>query len=266
MLRRDRRIVAGALALLVVVAWTYIFRSGAGMGGGAMGNMAGMPVPAWTIVDAALVLAMWAVMMVGMMTPSAAPMILLYACVGRQARAQAYPFAATAWFAAGYLTAWLAFSVLATGAQWALESAALLTPMMESANRRFTGFLLIAAGAYQWTPLKYACVAQCQAPLAFIQRHGGFRPQASAAFRLGLLHGGYCVGCCWALMALLFAGGVMNPIWIAGLGTLAVLEKIAPGRLVPRLVGAGLLAAGGWVLGGSALLCVFSAARATSCG
>ena len=122
---------------------------------------------------------------------------------------------------------------------------ALLTPMMERASGTFAGFVLIAAGLYQWSPLKDTCLKQCQTPLGFLLSHGGFRPEPLAALRLGAQHGLYCVGCCWALMALLFVVGVMNVLWIAGLAILVLVEKVAPtGRLIPRVGGAGMAAAG----------------------
>ena len=123
-----------------------------------------------------------------------------------------FPFAATAWFVGGYLLAWIAFSLAVTSAQWALERAALLTPTMASASNILGGVVLIVAGLYQWTPLKEACLLHCQSPLTFILRRGGFRsdPAAALALALGAPHGIYCIGCCWALMVLLFVGGVMS--------------------------------------------------------
>jgi len=159
------------------------------------------------------------------------------------------PFAATTWFVGGYLLAWIAFSLAATSAQWALERAALLTPMMTSASNILGGIVLIIAGLYQWTPLKEACLFQCQTPLAFILRHGGFRGDPAGALKLGMSHGMYCIGCCWALMALLFVGGVMNLFWIAALAILVLLEKVVPaGRIVARLAGVVFIAAGAWML------------------
>jgi len=172
-------------------------------------------------------------------------MVLLYARVGRQAAIQGKPFASSNWFFGGYLSAWVAFALVATLAQWALQSASLLTPMMESANTLFGGALLIAAGLYQWTPLKDACLRQCQAPLQFIQRHGGFRRDAKGSLGLGFRHGGYCVGCCWTLMALLFVGGVMNLLWVAVLAAVVLIEKLFPlGVWMTRISGL-LLAAYG---------------------
>jgi predicted metal-binding membrane protein len=188
-------------------------------------------------------------LMVGMMAPSAAPMILMYARLGRQAAAEGMPFAATSWFAAGYFLAWIGFSLVATAAQWSLERAALLNVRMASANYVLGGVVLIAAGVYQWTPLKDVCLTQCQTPLLFLMRHGGFRRDALGCLLLGLRHGAYCVGCCWMLMALLFVGGVMNVLWIALLALLILLEKLLPfGRWIARASGIAFLAAGAWLL------------------
>ena len=251
-LRRDRYIVAAALLAITALSWAYLLRLAADMAMPGMdsGDMGAMMAPrAWTPVDFGFMLVMWIVMMVGMMTPSAAPMILLYARVARQATVQGKLFAATGWFAAGYLLAWAGFSLAATLLQWMLERLTLLSSMMTSTSHRFNGIVLIAVGVYQWTPWKYACLAACQSPLSFIQRHGGFRPEASRSLRLGLLHGAYCVACCWALMALLFVGGVMNVLWIAGIALLVLLEKAVPvGRLIPRAVGVVCFVAGVWLL------------------
>jgi predicted metal-binding membrane protein len=254
-LRRDRAIVVAALVILTALAWAYVWWLAVDMEMGGM-DMSGfrmipagmglmMPATApWTAMEFAFVFVMWAVMMIGMMTPSAAPMLLLYARVGRQAAQQGQPLAASAYFAAGYLLAWIGFALAASLAQWALERSALLSPMMERASDVFGGAVLIGAGLYQWTPLKDACLRQCQAPWLFIQRHGGFRRDAIGALALGLRHGGYCIGCCWALMALLFFGGVMNLYWIAGLALFVLLEKtIPPGHWLASFSGLGLV---GW--------------------
>lgn len=251
-LRRDRYIVLAALTVATGLAWAYVFWLASSMSIGAMNmsskEMAAMTAPIfkpWSLRDFSFMLAMWVVMMIGMMTPSAVPMILLYARVGRQSSTRDQPFTATVWFAAGYLLVWTGFSLVATLAQWILESVALLTPMMATESNVFGGIVLMAIGIYQWAPLKYACLDQCQAPLAFIQRHGGFRRKASASLQLGAEHGAYCVGCCWALMALLFVGGVMNTLWIAAITILILLEKIIPaGRIIPRVVGFVLIAVG----------------------
>src|SRR5689334_12108600 len=259
-LRRDRAIVIAALAVITALAWAYIIwlADDTAMGGMDMTGFRmipagqGLMMPAsasWQPFEFAYAFAMWAVMMIGMMTPSAAPMILIYARVGRQAVLSGHPFAASGWFASGYLIAWFGFSLAATSAQWALERAALLTPMMESASAVLGGIVLIAAGIYQWTPVKEACLSYCQAPLTFIMQHGGFRSDPSGALALGLRHGLYCIGCCWALMLLLFVGGVMNVLWIAALAALVLLEKALPfGKFVSRIAGCVFIAGGAWLL------------------
>jgi predicted metal-binding membrane protein len=199
----------------------------------------------WTPAHFGFMFAMWVVMMIGMMTPSVAPMVLLYAAVGRRAAAQSHVFAPTGWFVAGYLLAWAAFAAAATLLQWVLEWAAIVTPMMAGAGRLVGGVLLIAAGIYQWLPVKQSCLSQCRAPLSFMQQHGGFKADAAGSVRLGLLHGGYCIGCCWVLMALLFAFGVMNFYWIAGLMVYVLIEKLMPhARLVSRVTGLAAIAGG----------------------
>ena len=259
-LRRDRAVVIVALAIITALAWADLAWLADDMAMGGM-DMTGyrmipagrglmMPADApWQPIEFGYVFVMWVVMMIGMMMPSAAPMILIYARVGRQAAVQGKRFASSSWFAGGYLLAWTTFSLVATSAQWALERAALLTPMMESASNRLGAAVLILAGVYQWAPLKEACLSHCRSPLLFIQQHGGFRSEAYPALALGFRHGIYCIGCCWALMALLFVGGVMNLFWIAVLAILVLLEKIAPlGRLVARIAGICLIASGAWLL------------------
>jgi predicted metal-binding membrane protein len=251
--------VIAALVLLTLLAWSYLLWIRAGMlapppqmPSMTMAEMAAMASPGfapWTMGHVIFVFAMWAVMMAGMMLPSVTPMLLLYTRLA-QSSAGAL-FASTAWFGAGYLLAWTSFSLLAASAQYGFEHLALLSPMMQSTGRIFGGALLIAAGAYQWTPLKSACLSQCRAPLSFVQRHGGFRAGRRNALRLGLLHGVYCVGCCWALMALLFVGGVMNILWIAGLMFFILAEKIMPGgRILSKVAGLAAMALGIWYLAG----------------
>jgi len=258
-LRRDRAIIIAALGMLAALAWSDLawlandmVMDGMDMTGYRMipaGQALMMPASSpWQPIEFAYVFAMWVVMMIGMMTPSAAPMILIYARVGRET-ANRRPFASTAWFAGGYLLAWIAFSLVATSAQWALERAALLTPMMASGSKILSGTLLILAGLYQWTPLKDVCLSQCQAPLAFILSRGGFQGGATSASMLGFRHGAYCIGCCWALMVLLFALGVMNLFWIATLAVLVLLEKVIPlGRVIARIAGIVSFAGGAWML------------------
>lgn len=267
-LRRERAVVLGTLAVVAALAWAYVFwpastmemdaAAGSGVPGPDMSgmDMSGMDMPGviapalrtWSLVDFAFMFAMWAVMMVGMMLPSVAPMLLIYARVARQAGAQGKPFAPTAWFAGGYLLAWTAFALVTTAAQWALESALLLTSLM-SLGTALGGAVLIAVGLYQWTPLKDTCLSACQSPLQFIMRHGGFRQDPAGSMKLGAEHGLYCIGCCWLLMAILFVVGVMNLLWIAAIAVFILLEKIVPARrLLARTAGAALVLVGGWML------------------
>jgi len=259
-LRRDRAIIVAAISLLTVLAWADLVWLADDMTMGGMDMTGFRMIPAgqglmmpasepWKPIEFAYVLAMWIVMMIGMMTPSVAPMILIYTRVGRQAVKNGKLFAGTAWFTGAYLLAWLAFSLMATSAQWMLERATLLTPTMVSASNLLGGIVLIAAGLYQWTPIKEVCLFNCQAPLTFIMRHGGVRGDATGALILGLRHGLYCVGCCWALMVLLFVGGVMNLFWIAALGILVLMEKVMPyGQIIARFAGGLFMLAGGWML------------------
>src|SRR5436190_4838237 len=258
LLKRDRVIVAVSLAFITILAWGYLLWLSHGMTmSSAMSAMPGMPdMPgmdmsgtAWTAKLFLVNLAMWSVMMAGMMTPSVAPMILLYGRVARQATLQGKPFASAGWFGGGYLLSWAVFSFVATGAQYFLDRAALLTPAMAIASHRLGGLVLVIAGVYQWTPLKDSCLKQCRAPLSVIQQHGGFKPEITGSLALGIRHGLYCIGCCWGLMVLLFAGGVMNLAWVAALAALVLIEKLAPGgRVLARIAGIGLIAAGAWLL------------------
>lgn len=250
--RRDRAMVGAGLAVMTALSWGYLLHLADGMGGmgGLPGTMDAMAMPGlrpWSMIDFVVMFVMWAVMMVAMMTPSAAPMILLYAAVARKTRAQGRPAPSSAAFAAGYLAVWTAFSALATASQWALEQVALLSPMMVSTSPYLGGALLIAAGAYQVTPLKQVCLKHCRSPVHFLTSH--WRKGTGGAFRMGLEHGLFCLGCCWLLMGLLFVGGVMNLLWIAVIAMFVLLEKVARrGILVGRVTGALLALAGLWLI------------------
>jgi len=223
--RRSRAVTMGALVALALLAWLYLV-SGAGMT--PMVGMAGM-TPSWRLVTA-----MWSAMMVAMMLPSAAPAILLYARVHRHSLGASAP--PTMAFLAGYLACWFSFAMLAAALQ--LEFASPMSMALES--RTTSAGLLIAAGLYQLSPFKDTCLSRCRSPAEFITRH--YRSGAWGAARLGLLHGAYCVGCCWLLMALLFVGGVMNLLWVAGLALLIAAEKLLPGGpWIARISGAGFI-------------------------
>jgi predicted metal-binding membrane protein len=199
---------------------------------------------AWTPGYAVLLFFMWWIMMMAMMLPSAAPMILLFAMINRKQREKGAPYVPTAIFATGYVLVWGAFSVVAVAAQWGLERSGLLSSMMASTSVMLGAGLLIAAGVYQLTPLKHACLRHCRSPIFFITHH--WRSGELGALRMGVEHGAFCTGCCWFLMALLFYGGVMNLFWIVGLAVFVLLEKTIPaGHWLGRIVGALLIAWGG---------------------
>ncbi len=255
LLRRDRVVVIGGLALVTVLAWAYLLglaatmddMSGTAMGATSAAASMSPEFRAWTGRDFVFMFLMWAVMMVAMMVPSASPMILLHAKVNRQQGDAGAARLGTAAFTLGYLLAWTGFSAVATLLQWGLERLALLSPMMASTSVLLGAGVLLAAGIYQLTPLKAACLAHCRSPLHFVMHH--WRRGTRGALVMGLDHGIYCIGCCWFLMALLFVGGVMNLLWIAGLTVLVLLEKVVPrGELVARTAGVGLLVAGGLLL------------------
>jgi predicted metal-binding membrane protein len=246
LLRRDRAIVVGGVIVIAGLGWYYLV-SMAGMEEMMAPSLAG-----WTSGDVATMFVMWAVMMVAMMLPSAAPLLLIHARVSRSARERGEPAAPTWVFASGYLLAWTAFSVAATAQQWALERAALLSTKMSAATPYLGATVLIGAGVYQLTPLKRACLAHCRSPIDFVMHH--WRRGLGGALRMGLEHGLYCIGCCWFLMGLLFVGGVMNLTWIAAISIFVLLEKAAPrGELVAYTAGVVLLVAGAWVAATAAL-------------
>ena len=211
-LRRDRRVAVAALAAVVVLAWGYVLL-GAGMDMSAAMASAAMPMPmAWSPGHAAVMALMWTLMMLAMMLPSAAPMILLHGTVSRRRDPEQGGRRAFL-FALAYTAVWGGFALAATAVQWGRERAALLTPAMAVGSGLLASLLFLSAGVYQFTPLKRACLRQCRSPLEFLAGH--WRSGGSGAFAMGAGHGAYCVGCCWAMMALLFAGGVMNLAWIA---------------------------------------------------
>ena len=246
LLRRDRAVVAVALASVVLIAWAYLL-SGAGM---EMEAMDGMPMPAiasWSPSYFAVMFAMWAVMMAAMMLPSAAPMILLYSTISRRRFAQGGGGVGTAVFLLGYAAVWTVFGLAAATLQWALGEAALLSPALKTSSAGLAGALLIAAGLYQWTPLKQACLRRCRSPLDFVLSF--WREGAWGSFVMGVRHALFCLGCCWALMLLLFVGGVMSLAWIAGLAAFVLVEKTAPGgQWVGRAADAALVVWGGVAL------------------
>lgn len=256
-LQRPRASILVCLLLLCVLAWVYLL-VGAGMdmrrmdmgpiemGPMDMGTMAVPNPPFPSTTSFALILAMWWIMMIAMMLPSATPAILLYAKVREHALARGAPPvpAGPGLFAGGYLLVWLAFSLAAASLQLALASQRILSSMrMALDSSALAGLLLMAAGIYQLSPLKTVCLMHCRSPADYFARH--WRPGPSGALRLGILHGAYCLGCCWALMLILFAGGIMNILWIVALTLVVMAEKLMPwGDAVSKFVGTGLIGAG----------------------
>ncbi len=244
LLRRDRLVVLAGLIVITTLAWAYLIYLVLQLDMGGMDahgeSMAGMlQLAPWSATDALLMFVMWAVMMVGMMLPSATPMVLLYARVVRHKADDDNPMTNSAAFLAGYVIVWTLFSAAATALQWGLEQAALLSPMMVSTSPILGGLLLIVAAIYQWTPHKDACLRRCRAPAWFLSQH--WRDGAGGALRMGLVHGAWCLACCWALMLLLFVGGVMNLLVIAAIMIFVLLEKVAPGGRILGRAGAVLL-------------------------
>lgn len=251
--RRDRVVISSCLVLLTALAWAYLLLLDRGMAAAMahdqmmaeMGMAMDMP---WKTADVLLAFAMWSVMMVGMMTPSAAPVVLLFAAMRRGSGAPRIPGGVFA-FVAGYLLVWVFFSAGAALAQWALHQAALLSPMMTTSSAWLGAAILIAAGVYQLSPVKGTCLTHCRSPLGFLMSH--WREGTAGALRMGIAHGTYCLGCCWALMCVLFVVGVMNLMWVAAMAIFVLIEKVGPwGTRVARAAGVAMIAAGGYLLVG----------------
>ncbi len=224
---RDFLVISGSLLAITFLSWAYLI-------GMAREMTAPHPscclLPAqiqhWNLSYFGMMFIMWSVMMVGMMVPSAAPMILIYAGVARKAKKDGNPVAPVFAFTLGYILMWTVFSLAATAIQWQLDRWALLSPMMVSNSPRLGAVILIAAGIYQWLPIKNNCLKHCRSPFHFIANH--WKPGFLGALRMGIEHGVFCIGCCWVLMLLLFIGGVMNLLWIAAITIFVLLEKVLP--------------------------------------
>jgi len=246
-LGHDRAPLIILLILLPLVCWSWIVVMARDMYGPMTGASAWMMTLRWDARHVFLLWAMWAVMMAGMMLPSATPLILMYGVAARRRgvgeRAAREIYALTA----GYVTVWALFSIVATTAQRILAARLIISPMMTLTRPTIGAALLLAAGIYQLTPIKRVCLQKCQSPLGFLMHH--WRAGAGGAFRMGIDHGAYCLGCCWALMLLLFVGGVMNLVVIAALTAFVAFEKIGPfGVHSARVSGGLLIATGVWML------------------
>ena len=250
-LRRDRAIVVVSILLIAAIAWAYtvyLAEAGMSMGDGMSMGMTMADMRSWSAADFGLMFLMWAVMMVAMMAPSAAPMLLMFAAVNRKRREQEAPYVPTSIFFAGYVIVWTVFAAGATGGNWGLHQASLLSSMMGAATSSYLGgALLLVAGVFQWSPLKYSCLKQCRTPMGFMMT--SWREGYKGALRMGLEHGAFCLGCCWALMLLLFVLGVMNLVWIAALAAFVLAEKVVPmGERVSRATGVLLAGWGVWAI------------------
>lgn len=238
--RRDRLVALLTLAAVSALAWGWLWAMAQDM---AAGQPTASPAPSgFHPLGLALTLVMWIVMMAGMMLPSAAPAILLYGTLRRRHGERGTVLPGLWVFAGGYLLAWSAFSLAATVAQASLEHVALLDAGMASTSARLSAALLVVAGLYQLTPLKLACLSKCSNPLEFFITR--WRDGTIGAIRMGITLGAYCVGCCWALMLLLFAAGVMNLAWVAIIAAFVLVEKVWPSRLFSAGSGAMLIGAG----------------------
>ena len=259
-------LIAGGLIAISVLAWVYTIEMAQTMGvhmpaaasmaehdvhhmagHGAMHSAAVTPhLVAWGVEETLMTFIMWAVMMAAMMLPTAIPMVLAFMIVNSDHESGCLRVPIWA-FTSGYLSTWTVYSAGATIAQWVLLRAALLSPQSFVSGPVLGGILLISAGIFQWTPWKDACMAKCRNPIGFLITH--WRPGNMGAFSLGSRYGLYCVGCCWLLMMLSFALGVMNLVWMAALTAFMLIEKISPaGRIISRTAGIGLILWGGWML------------------
>jgi predicted metal-binding membrane protein len=239
-LRRGQLPIWGSIAMMIVLAWLYLFHTASPMPGM---DMPAMQMSGWGLTTVFLLFLMWAVMMVAMMVPSAVPMIQVFLAVNERRQDSSRQLVPVGVFLLGYLVVWTSFSAAATLAQWGLHKAALLSPMMVATSPVVSGGLLLVAGIFQWTPLKRSCLRGCRSPLSFLM--GEWRDGTAGSFSMGLRHGAYCVGCCWALMALLFVVGVMNLLWVAAIALFVMGEKILPrGEVIGHIAGVALVAAG----------------------
>jgi predicted metal-binding membrane protein len=231
--RRELLFIGAALCSIALLAWAYTIYEARRMNATGVCEcmwmkISGPELASWPTATLLPLFLMWAVMMIAMMLPSALPMILTFTVVTRNRQRLGRPYIPTSIFVLGYVTIWCAFSAVAALAQWWLHRHALLSASMVSSSAWLGGVLLLLAGIFQFTPLKQSCLTHCRGPLEFIMTR--WREGSDGAFRMGLEHGAFCAGCCWALMALLFVAGVMNILWIAALTLLVCLEKMLPAR------------------------------------
>ena len=242
---RSRLLAVGALGATIALSWLYLMRMNAGMSHMAMS--ATMPAMVPSLPEQFLAAAvMWSIMMVAMMLPTALPAVTVFGNLARRRAMHTHAVAPTSLFVVGYIATWTGYSVVAAAGQIALSRAALLTPMLESASVVLSAVILLTAGAFQFTAFKDACLTKCRTPLAFFLAE--WRDGNPGALVLGLKHGSYCVGCCWALMAMMFVVGAMNLVWMAALTLFMLGEKVAPARWQLNRVAGGALMLWGLVV------------------
>ncbi len=248
LLQKDRLLVFSGLAVLTIIGWAYMIHMAMNMTGTGM-NMTKPCLMYWGMEDILHLFIMWTVMMAAMMIPAATPMIMMFANVNGQRTSGESPIIPTWLFVLGYLAVWTAYSGLATLAQWGLHLSALLTHHMVITSPLLGGLLLLAAGIFQWTPFRDACMSKCRSPLGFLMTE--WREGRRGALIMGLKAGLFCVGCCWLLMVLSFVLGVMNMIWMAALTAFMLLEKVTDNKWLSRTAGLTLAAWGLWVAAGA---------------
>ncbi|MEO9136660.1 MAG: DUF2182 domain-containing protein [Casimicrobiaceae bacterium] len=251
---RDRTVIVCCILAIAAMAWGYLlyldWQMSSALEDASMARAMGMPTAMPGAANILFLFGMWSVMMVAMMAGAVTPVVLLFAAVHAQRSGRRLPWLALA-FGLGYAIVWIGFSACAALAQWVLHQSAALSPVMAATGSLAAGLVLCAIGIYQLTPLKAACLAHCRSPLGFLMTH--WRDGIVGALRMGLWHGAYCVGCCWALMMALFVVGVMNLLWVAALMLLVLIEKVGPaGNVVSRIAGAAMIGAGVFLLASAA--------------
>jgi len=241
LLLRDRLVIWGCLGTITLLAWIYLIRASTASDNTMGGMKMAMPMShQWTPGDMWLMFVMWAVMMVATMLPGTTPMLMMFA---RIARGRGFAAGPNFWlFAGGYIIVWTLFSACATIMQTALQNASVVSDELR-VNPFIGGLILILAGLYQFTPLKTACLSHCRSPIGFFMTE--WRDGMAGALMMGIRHGSYCVGCCWSLMLLLFAAGVMNLLWVATISVLVLVEKASRyGKPIANAAGAVLVGSG----------------------
>ena len=243
-LQKDRFVVLAALVILCFLSWLYIIYLYNQMYPMDMDAfLFAMPMTSnWSWTDFVLLFLMWFVMMIAMMTPSVAPLVLIFTSINRKRQLQQNPFVSSGYLLSGYFLVWAAFSLFATILQWLLQRVSLLNPEMITTSRILGGIIFILAGVFQFTPLKNTCLNTCRSPMAFIHQY--WKDGKSGALQMGMQNGIYCLGCCWILMILLFVSGIMNILWIAIISLFVLIEKVLPSKVISSIAGIALIAYG----------------------